>query len=69
MIEIQLIRKLDIEDLRRIADGYSSEGKAVIEKVYGAGLRVIVCETQNTNVTVIRVYQQLGFRIEGIDIS
>jgi hypothetical protein len=30
MIEIQLIRKLDIEDLKSIANGNSSEGKYVV---------------------------------------
>jgi hypothetical protein len=30
MIEIQLIRKLDTEDLKRIANGNSSEGKYAV---------------------------------------
>ena len=34
-----------------------------------AGFRTIVCETQNTNPTAIRVYRKLGFRTDGIDIS
>jgi ribosomal protein S18 acetylase RimI-like enzyme len=34
-----------------------------------AGLRIIVCETQNTNATSIAVYRRLGFRMEGVDIS
>ncbi|GAC1446002.1 MAG: hypothetical protein NVSMB56_01180 [Pyrinomonadaceae bacterium] len=34
-----------------------------------AGLRIIVCETQNTNVTAINVYRKLSFRMEGVDIS
>jgi ribosomal protein S18 acetylase RimI-like enzyme len=34
-----------------------------------AALRIIVCETQNTNATAIQVYRKLGFRVEGIDLS
>lgn len=41
----------------------------VAEKGSGAGFRIIVCETQNTNPTAISVYRKLGFRVEGIDIS
>ena len=39
------------------------------EKARGAGLRSIVCETQNTNVPAIRFYRKVGFNIEGIDLS
>jgi ribosomal protein S18 acetylase RimI-like enzyme len=39
------------------------------EKAQRAGLRTIVCETQNTNASAIMVYRKLGFRMEGIDIS
>ncbi len=39
------------------------------EKANHAGLRTIVCETQNTNASAIMIYRKLGFRIEGIDIS
>ena len=34
-----------------------------------AGLRVIVCETQNRNANAIKAYRCLGFQLEGIDIS
>ncbi len=34
-----------------------------------AGLRVIVCETQNQNSNAIKAYRSLGFCLEGIDIS
>jgi ribosomal protein S18 acetylase RimI-like enzyme len=34
-----------------------------------AGLRVIICETQNRNSAAIKAYRRLGFRPEGIDIS
>jgi ribosomal protein S18 acetylase RimI-like enzyme len=43
--------------------------ETVAEKAKTAGLRIIVCETQNTNVSAIKVYRKLGFRVEGIDIS
>ncbi|MYE91002.1 GNAT family N-acetyltransferase, partial [Candidatus Poribacteria bacterium] len=43
--------------------------ECVVEKASRAGLRIIVCETQNTNPTAISVYRKLGFRVEGIDIS
>ena len=43
--------------------------EALAEKAYTAGLRTIVCETQNTNATAIQVYRQLRFRLEGVDIS
>lgn len=39
------------------------------EKAKQAGLRIIVCETQNTNAAAISIYRKLGFGIEGIDIS
>jgi ribosomal protein S18 acetylase RimI-like enzyme len=39
------------------------------EKAKAAGLRIIVCETQNTNASAIKVYRKLGFRVEGVDIS
>jgi streptothricin acetyltransferase len=58
-----------------VLEAYRNKGigkrlmKRVAEKAKGAGFRTIVCETQNTNVTAIKVYRKLGFRIEGIDIS
>jgi GNAT superfamily N-acetyltransferase len=33
------------------------------------GMRVIVCETQNSNVPAIRFYRALGFTLDGIDVS
>lgn len=39
------------------------------EQAEHAGLRTIVCETQNTNVPAIDAYRKLGFRVEAIDIS
>jgi len=38
------------------------------ESAKAAGLRVIVCETQSTNVPAIRFYRSVGFAVEGIDL-
>lgn len=38
-------------------------------QAYEAGARLILAETQNTNVPAIRFYRALGFAIEGIDVS
>lgn len=43
--------------------------EALALKARGARLRIIVCETQNTNVPAIRFYQKAGFRIEALDLS
>lgn len=43
--------------------------ECVADQARKAGLRTVVCETQNTNVTAIEVYRRLGFRVEGVDIS
>lgn len=34
-----------------------------------AGCRVMVCETQNTNVPAIRFYRKMGFEVGAIDLS
>ena len=34
-----------------------------------AGCRVMVCETQNTNVPAIRFYRRVGFEIGAVDLS
>ncbi len=39
------------------------------EKSRSAGMRTIVCETQNQNASAIQAYRKLGFQLEGIDIS
>lgn len=39
------------------------------DKAKEAGLRIIICETQNQNSNAIKAYRKLGFRLEGIDIS
>lgn len=47
---------------RRLMEG-------VIAMAAAAGLRVIVAETQNTNVPAIRFYRRMGFTLDGIDLS
>ena len=42
---------------------------ALVEKGHSAGLRTLVCETQNTNVPAIRFYRNVGFHIDGVDLS
>lgn len=34
-----------------------------------AGLRTLLCETQNTNVPAIHFYRRVGFELDGIDLS
>jgi ribosomal protein S18 acetylase RimI-like enzyme len=43
--------------------------EAVADEAKEANLRVIVCETQNTNVPAIEFYRKVGFEIEGVDLS
>lgn len=58
-----------------VAEGFRGQGigKNLMEQAVSlarsAGLRIVVCETQNTNVPAIRVYRALGFKVEGVDIS
>jgi ribosomal protein S18 acetylase RimI-like enzyme len=47
---------------RRLMEALADEAKE-------AGLRIMVCETQNTNVPAIAFYRKVGFEIEGIDLS
>ncbi len=42
---------------------------ALAERARAAGLRVMVCETQTTNVPAIRFYRKAGFALDGIDLS
>ncbi len=39
------------------------------DEAYEAGARVVLVETQNTNVPAIRFYRALGFAIEGLDLT
>lgn len=57
-----------IESYRKRGIGRQLMERAV-EQARRAGFRTIVCETQNTNVTAIQAYRNLGFRLEGIDLS
>ena len=43
--------------------------EALADKAKEAGMRVIVCETQNYNVPAIEFYRKVGFEIDGIDLS
>jgi ribosomal protein S18 acetylase RimI-like enzyme len=47
---------------RRLMDGLVKVGRE-------AGLRTMVCETQNTNTPAIDFYRAIGFEIEGINLS
>jgi ribosomal protein S18 acetylase RimI-like enzyme len=42
---------------------------AMLEQAREKEFRVVVCETQNTNVPAIRFYRKLGFEIDGIDLT
>ena len=41
----------------------------MMETAVAQNLRVIVCETQSSNVPAIRAYRKLGFAIDAIDLS
>lgn len=43
--------------------------EAVADEAKEANLRIIVCETQNTNVPAIEFYRKVGFEIGGVDLS
>jgi ribosomal protein S18 acetylase RimI-like enzyme len=42
---------------------------AVAEKAKAANLRIMLCETQNTNVPAIRFYRKLGFHLDALNLS
>lgn len=48
-------------------------GRAMIEEIAdrarSAGMRIMVCETQNTNVPAIRFYRSVGFVMDGVDLT
>ncbi|MCL4859115.1 MAG: GNAT family N-acetyltransferase [Caldilineaceae bacterium] len=58
-----------------VAQPYRGQGfgarlmAALVEEASAAGLRTVVCETQNTNAPAVRFYRKVGFRVEGIDLS
>ncbi len=41
----------------------------MVETAVAHNLRIIVCETQSSNVPAIRAYRKLGFELDGIDLS
>jgi ribosomal protein S18 acetylase RimI-like enzyme len=41
----------------------------VVERALASKLRIVVLETQNTNVKAIRFYRSMGFSLEAIDLS
>jgi len=43
--------------------------EALAEQARAAGMRTLVCETQNTNAPAIAFYRAAGFEIEGVDLS
>jgi ribosomal protein S18 acetylase RimI-like enzyme len=42
---------------------------ALAHRAVEAGLRVLVCETQNTNLPAIQFYRRAGLEIDGVDLS
>ena len=48
-------------------------GRQLMEKIAevakAEGLRILVCETQNTNVSAIDFYRSVGFEVDGVDLS
>ena len=41
---------------------------AAADRARSRGLRMVTCETQNTNVPAIRFYRSVGFELAGIDL-
>lgn len=61
--------EFDIEEGQR-GQGYGRRlMESLVDAAVQAGLRCLVCETQNTNVPAIRFYRRLGFEIDGVDLS
>lgn len=58
-----------------VAESWRSQGigrqlmEAVAVMAVAQNLRVIVCETQSSNVPAIRAYRRLGFELDAIDLS
>ena len=58
-----------------VGDHYRRQGvgmrmmAALVARAQSQRLRVIVAETQNTNVPAIRFYRKAGFEFDGIDLS
>ena len=56
------------ESYRRKGVGRQLMGQ-VAEVAKAEGLRILVCETQNTNVPAIDFYRSAGFEVDGVDLS
>ncbi len=56
------------ESYRRKGVGRQLMAKAA-EVAKAEGLRILVCETQNTNVPAIDFYRSVGFEVDGVDLS
>lgn len=58
-----------------VAEGRRGQGigrqlmEHLAQRAQAAGLRALVCETQNTNPRAINFYRQTGFTLEGVDLS
>ena len=58
-----------------IANSYRRQGlgRRLMDRVAlhagNEGLRILVCETQTTNVPAIDFYRKVGFEVDGIDLS
>jgi ribosomal protein S18 acetylase RimI-like enzyme len=61
--------ELGIEETRRRTGIGTKLVESLVHSAKDAGLRVIVCETQNTNVPAIDFYRKTGFELDGIDLS
>ena len=72
--EIEWNRSLWIREFG-IAESYRRKGVGgqlmdqVVEVAKAEGLRILVCETQNTNVPAIDFYRSVGFEVDGVDLS
>ena len=72
--EIEWNRSLWIREFG-IAESYRRKGvgrqlmEQVAEIAKTEGLRILVCETQNTNVPAIDFYRSVGFEVDGVDLS
>jgi ribosomal protein S18 acetylase RimI-like enzyme len=58
-----------------VAEAFRGQGigrqlmETLEQKARAAGLRILVCETQNTNIPAIHFYRKIGFELEGLDLS
>ena len=61
--------ELGVEKEHRRAGGGTKLVEALTRVAKDLNLRIIVCETQNTNVPAIEFYRKTGFEVNGIDLS